>query len=133
MPANQWNNLHFTPEFFPGHGEIIQFAIFDQVIAIVKSENGTLPAGCFDIVKRFRLPVMRFPAGQMAVIMVLVDDVDRGAAVYHLPAALTGFVDHPIIPAGPSYGKGRNEVENPSGEQEVITTSARVPPGAVFD
>src|SRR5512140_2081530 len=65
-------------------------------------------------------------AGQMTVIVVLVNDCDRWRAVDHGPTFLAGPVDHPVVPSSAADGKVRHVGVTATREDEEITAGRPV-------
>src|SRR5689334_2763597 len=76
-----------------------------------------------DIFVGVRMFVMRLSAGQVAVIVVLMDDHDRRGAVDHRPFFLACLVDHPVVPAGPTDGEVWNIDVTGNRKKKKVTSS----------
>src|SRR5690349_15275418 len=86
-----------------------------------------------DIFVGIRMFVMRLPAGQVAVIVVLMDDHDRWGAVDDSPFFLTRLVDHPVVPTGATDGEVRNIGVTGTRKQEKVTSSRAMKPSLMMD
>ena len=92
-----------------------------------------LSTGKADVLIRVGVLVVWFPAGQVAVIVVLMDDHDRRCAVDDGPLFPARSVDHPVIPAGATDGEiGHIGVAGP-GEEEKVGARGAVESSVTMD
>lgn len=79
-----------------------------------------------DVLVCFGMFVMGLAFGQVAVIVILVDDHDRRRAVNHRPTFLAGFVDHPVVPACATDGEGGDFVESGKWKEKEVASCGTV-------
>ena len=90
---------------------------------IVKVKNGAPSACQANVFASLRQTIVRFAVWQVAVIVVLMDDVKVCSAIHHRPVFLPGFEDHPIVPTRASNREVRDILEARAWKDEIVAPS----------
>ena len=72
-------------------------------------------------------------AGQVAVIVILMDGMDGGCGIHDRPALLAGMINHPVIPTGAADGEIRHFAEEQARKDKIVAAGGQMQPAAGFD
>ena len=79
--------------------------MLDSGIAVSRFKIVQRPARQAHVLKGFRQAVVRLTAGQVAVIVALVNQRIPRRCIHCPPAIPPGLIDHPVVPTGAADGK----------------------------